>query len=429
MYSSKVFTFLRILELILIFLLIVVVLGSVWLLHGGSYSDSRLYQGAGLIVFLLFLLLFIRIKLDAWYATLSQKSEFSDSQVFDSLYERSPVAYITMDVSGAIVNFNPAAVNLLQTTADTMGQVNFYQRVSSDTGMDVSVLQQKISAGLTINDEEVLLQSARGENIWVMLSVYNHRNKQQRLVSLVDITEQKNVDTAKSEFVALATHQLRTPIAAIRWNVELLQRNMRETVTPDQTRYLKKIERNVMRMISLINDFLSVSKLEMGTFSTRIEEVNLSEFFDSALDEFQEKITEKKLKIERSDEPPQAYIKTDTRLFHIIVSNLVSNAVKYILPEGTLTLTYDLRSNTLRIVVADTGIGIPAEELDKMFVKFFRASNAQAHQTEGTGLGLYVVKQSVEILKGNITVESEENVGTKFVVTLPVEVLDTRSLA
>ena len=165
-----------------------------------------------------------------------------------------------MDVSGAIVNFNPAAVNLLQTTADTMGQVNFYQRVSSDTGMDVSVLQQKISAGLTINDEEVLLQSARGENIWVMLSVYNHRNKQQRLVSLVDITEQKNVDTAKSEFVALATHQLRTPIAAIRWNVELLQRNMRETVTPDQTRYLKKIERNVMRMISLINDFLSLTE-------------------------------------------------------------------------------------------------------------------------------------------------------------------------
>lgn len=429
MSSPRWITFFRISELILISVLIVLVLGLVWFLREETYSESLLYIGAGLMIFLLFLVLFLRIKIDVWYSTLSQQSEFSASEEFDSLYERSPVAYITMDMSGAILSFNPAAVNLLRATSDTMAQVNFYQRISPDSEMDVSVLRAKITAGQTVNDEEVLLLSAKGEKVWVMLSIYNHRNKGQRLVSLVDVTEQKNVDTAKSEFVALATHQLRTPIAAIRWNVELLQRNIKETVTPDQTRYLTKIERNVMRMISLINDFLSVSKLEMGTFSTRMEDINLSEFFDSALDEFLEKITEKKLIIDRSDEPPQAYIKTDSRLFHIIVSNLVSNAVKYILPEGTLTLTYELRGESLRIVVGDTGIGIPAEELDKMFVKFFRASNAQAHQTEGTGLGLYVVKQSVEILKGNITVESEENVGTKFIVTLPVSVVDTRGSA
>lgn len=413
----------RIAEAFASFLLVIVILCLVWQTVNQSVSDNRLWIEAGLLVCLLLAIFFIQQKAYDWLSVLLKQSTLVNNEEFDSLYERSPVAYITIDISGAIVSFNPAAVNLLQATADTLGQVNFYQRISPEGETDVSVLREKISAGLTVNDEEVMMQTARGENIWVLMSIYKHRDGAKRLISLVDVTEQKTVDTAKSEFVALATHQLRTPISAIRWNVELLEKNMQATVTADQTRYLTKIERNVMRMINLINDFLSVSKLEMGTFATSLETVNLSEFFDTALDEFQEKITEKKLQLDRSDLPPQSHIRTDSRLFHIIVSNLLSNAVKYIVPEGKLTLVYELRGESLQIIVADTGIGIPAPELEKLFTKFFRASNAQAHQAEGTGLGLYVVKQSVEKLNGNITVESEENAGTRFIVTLPVTVV------
>jgi two-component system phosphate regulon sensor histidine kinase PhoR len=298
-----------------------------------------------------------------------------------------------------------------------------FELMQADEKIDPSIVQGKVAAGLTMNDVEVLMKNISGEHVWVMMSVYVHRNKGQRLVALVDITEKKHIDTAKSEFVALATHQLRTPIAAIRWNVELLQKNIASAETEKQLRYLEKVERNVFRMINLINDFLSVSKLEMGTFAAQEEDFNLTEFFDSIQDEYAEKITTKQITLDRLDLPPGAVIKTDSRLFHIIVSNLVSNAVKYLVLNGTLVLSYQIIDDTLQIVVADNGIGIPESEIDNLFTKFYRASNAQSHQTEGTGLGLYVVKQSVELLGGTISVSAKENEGARFEVLLPVKVV------
>lgn len=280
-----------------------------------------------------------------------------------------------------------------------------------------------MDAGVTINDIETPLQTFDGEIIWVLLSVYKHGSYEERLVSLVDVTEQKHIDTAKSEFVALATHQLRTPISAIRWNVELLRNDMKDSQTEKQTRYLTKIERNVIRMINLINDFLSVSKLEMGTFATKDEDIVLSDFFSSIVDEFIEKINEKNITINRSESSSSLTIRADSRLFHIIVSNLVSNAVKYLNPGGNLNLSFELKGDQLELVVADNGIGIPEPEVEKLFIKFYRASNAQAHQTEGTGLGLYIVKQSVERLGGVIRVETAEDKGARFIVNIPAQVV------
>jgi signal transduction histidine kinase len=180
-------------------------------------------------------------------------------------------------------------------------------------------------------------------------------------------------------------------------------------------------------MVSLINDFLSVSKLEMGTFASNQEAVNLTEFVDSIVDEFSEKISQKGLTLNRVDNPPQLQVMTDSRLLHIIVSNLLSNASKYSNPNGTLEFSYTLEGTMLEIVIKDDGIGIPENELERLFSKFFRATNAQVHQTQGTGLGLYVVKQSVEKLGGTIAVSSQENAGAQFTVKLPVTVLSNVS--
>jgi len=384
------------------------------------YVQYGIVAGIAILVFILY---YVQRKMDGWLTATSMQSSVAANEEFNSLYQSSPLAYITIDSAGNMVDFNPAAINLLHGTSNDMVNNNFFQLVHPD--FDVSVIQGKIKGGVTVNDEEVAIRSYAGDDIWVKMSVNSKRFDERRMLSLMDITEQRAVDTAKSEFVALATHQLRTPIAAIRWNVELLEKNMKETITPDQDRYLVKINRNVQRMVHLINDFLSVSKLEMGTFASSQEAVNLSTFFDSILDEFSEKINEKALVVDRQDNPPQTQIMTDSRLFHIIVSNLVSNATKYLNPQGALTFTYDLEGTNLKIVIADNGIGIPEDELDRLFSKFFRATNAQTHQTQGTGLGLYVVKQSVEKLGGTIEVQSRENEGASFVVHLPVTVLSS----
>jgi PAS domain S-box-containing protein len=423
MITEKKALRLRLLQWLLLVTVVGTAVGLAWSMT--QDIDILIQYGlvAGLVVGL-FCLYLTQRKVDGWMTAAVLQSNYAANEEFNSLFESSPVAYITIDSNGKIVDFNPAAINLLGATADTMYNHVFFSLVHPD--FDISLVQGKVRSGMTVNDEEVLLRSFEGDDIWVSLSIHA-RNPEQRIIAMVDITEQKAVDTAKSEFVALATHQLRTPIAAIRWNVELLRKNMNDSITPDQDRYMVKVERNVHRMVHLINDFLSVSKLEMGTFASSQEAVNLTSFFDSILDEFNEKITQKTLKVDRRDNPPQVQIMTDSRLFHIIVSNLVSNAVKYLNPNGILTLTYDLAGTNLRIVVGDNGIGIPEEEIDRLFTKFFRATNAQTHQTQGTGLGLYVVKQSVEQLGGSIEVTSRENEGAEFVINLPVTVLSSGS--
>lgn len=388
----------------------------------GRLEWSDLYAGVGILTLIFFILIFIQKRFDALLNLTLSQSDYMQNDAFASLYERSPAAYLTINPEGDIVGCNPAATKLLQGGVDTINGISFSKLLISEDD-ELTVLLGKMSSGMTMKDFEVKLSTLEGNMLWVTMSVNSYRNAGERLVSLVDITAQKSVDTAKSEFVALATHQLRTPIAAIRWNVELLQKNMGEDKTEKQVKYLAKINRNVFRMINLINDFLSVSKLEMGTFAAAAEDINMTEFLSSIVDEFSEKITQKQITLSRADNPPQLNINIDSRLLHIVVSNLVSNAVKYLSSGGALSISYELKGGSIELVVADNGIGIPETELNKLFTKFFRASNAQSHQTEGTGLGLYVVKQSVEQLGGDIQVVSAADKGARFVVTIPVSVV------
>ncbi len=341
------------------------------------------------------------------------------SEQFVSLYERSPIPYISLDAGGRVVMYNPAAVRLFETTNDKILGLRFSDYLSLEDENDLSIILGKLFSDHTIVDQEIQLHTEKGSLRWLLLSVYVYELGEQRLVSMIDITHQKAVDAAKTDFVALATHQLRTPIAAIRWNVELLVRSLEATKTEAQAKYLTKIDRNVMRMLALINDFLNVSKLEMGTFATTAEVIDLTVFLDAIVDEYDQKLVENKIFFERTENPPNLNFVSDPRLLHIIISNLLSNAVKYVPPEGKIKYQYELIDNEIIITVSDSGIGIPADELGKLFTKFFRARNAYSHQAVGTGLGLYIVKQSVQKLGGTIVVTSQENIGTSFRVRLP----------
>lgn len=364
-------------------------------------------------------ILLIEKFIDSYLDNIFTQISFAEGSAFSTLYNNSPVAYLTINNKNIITDYNSAAVRLLKQNINTIRGENLASLIEFDNDT-TAILMSKIRSGITINDVELPMKTTTGEVIWVMMSVFSYRGGIDKMVSLIDITEKKRVDNAKSEFVALATHQLRTPIAAIRWNTELLENNLVGVTTPDRERYLDKIKRNTLRMIALINDFLSVSKLEMGTYASSPELVNLSDFLNSITDEFVEKITEKNINLTRNDNSPDTSIKIDQRLLHIIVSNLVSNAVKYLNPGGNLFLTAKIENNLLELIVADNGIGIPENEVVNLFTKFYRASNAESHQTEGTGLGLYIVKQSVELLGGEISVVTAENQGAKFIVSIPV---------
>lgn len=426
--TEKSMKMLRLAERVLIILLMVVSSGAIWIYSSHELKWQEVYSGVGVAVLVVVMFVFVQRKIDKSIEVAIGQSGYVQDEVFASLYEKSPVAYLTIDSTGKITEANGAAVKLMEAEVGSLLNINFFSFIQTDDKVDPSVLMSKINAGLTVNEVEVSVKTQQNNLIWVTMSVSTLRDDGKRLVSLIDVTEQKNIDVAKSEFVALATHQLRTPISAIRWNVELLNKKLGDTKTENQERYLTKIERNVHRMIHLINDFLSVSKLEMGTYASNIIDIEMASFFELIVEESAEKITSKQLQLEKKFEPQDLVVKTDERLFHIIVSNLMTNAVKYAHPNGKLLISYELKGSMVEVILSDEGIGVPEAEIPKLFTKFYRATNAQTHQTEGTGLGLYVVKQSVEKLGGVISVNSIEGKSTVFTVNIPMSIVSEKKV-
>lgn len=245
------------------------------------------------------------------------------------------------------------------------------------------------------------------------------------IVVFRDITKEREIDKAKTEFVSLASHQLRTPLSAIRWYSEILVSEKLGPLNDDQRTYLKEVYQSNRRMIDLVNSLLNVSRIDLGSFAVEPKETDIIEICESVLMELSVKIVEKKHVIEKIYEPDFPKMNVDPKLMRIIFQNFLSNAVKYTPEGGGISVSIarsseNPKTEMMRIAVADTGIGIPKDAQGKIFEKLFRADNARGMETEGTGLGLYIVKAIVERADGRAWFTSEEGKGTTFFVELPL---------
>ncbi len=236
-----------------------------------------------------------------------------------------------------------------------------------------------------------------------------------------DITKEREIDKEKTEFVSLASHQLRTPLSTINWYTEMLLAGDAGKLTANQKKYLEEIYAGNQRMVELVNSLLNVSRLELGTFTIDPEPTNVIELAKAVIKEQEPGITSRKLYVETNFGKDVPEIYADPKLLRMVIQNLLSNAVKYTPEEGHILVSVEHRDKEILIKVSDSGWGIPKDEASKIFTKLFRASNVKEQDTEGTGLGLYIVKSIVEESGGTIRFESEEHKGTTFFVTLPVE--------
>ncbi len=236
-----------------------------------------------------------------------------------------------------------------------------------------------------------------------------------------DITREHEVDKAKSEFVALASHQLRTPLTIISWYTEKLINQSGPAQNPEEKKHLDQLYRANKRMIELVNALLDVSRLELGTLTIEPIETDFRKIADSVLDELTPQITSKQLQVVRHYDPKLPRVKVDQKLLRIIFQNLFSNAAKYNNHGGEIVIKLARDKNEILITVSDTGYGIPAHQQEKLFTKLFRADNAREKESDGTGLGLYIVKSIMEQAGGRIWFESYEGKGSTFYVSLPLK--------
>jgi len=232
--------------------------------------------------------------------------------------------------------------------------------------------------------------------------------------------ELRSLDLAKDEFVSIASHQLRTPLTALKGYTGMLIDGDAGPLNDKQREYLTEIKNSNDRMINLITALLNVSRVDLGVFVVEPEQVNLQNVAEGALKDLEVNINDKKLLINKNLEKDLPPINADLNILRMIFQNLFSNAVKYTPPEGSITLTMKKDGPNILVSVADTGYGIPKDAQSKIFTKMFRADNARVKDPEGTGLGLYIIKETIEKTGGKIWFESTENKGSTFYVTIPL---------
>ncbi len=239
-----------------------------------------------------------------------------------------------------------------------------------------------------------------------------------------DISKAVEIEHMKDEFISLVSHQLRTPLSAIRWFAQLLLKNNSENLTIEQHEFLTNIYESNLRMIDLVNNLLNISRIESGKIVVNVKSFSIQTLVSKILIDLTKSIEDKKHTLHMEISPDIPPIKTDPNLLSNIITNILTNSIKYTPENGTITVRIGLEESEIVCSISDTGFGIPPHEQQKMFEKFFRGENVVKVETDGNGLGMYLVKKFINELHGTIHFTSKVNEGTTFTFRIPI-VIDT----
>lgn len=315
---------------------------------------------------------------------------------------------------------NPIAEEFLSVSAmEVIGQSFFKQSSFSNLEIVLGFLR-------AMEKEEVLREEIKiGEVLNIEISsifVKRGDDKIGTLVVLHDITREKMVERMKTEFVSLAAHQLRTPLSAIKWTLRMMLDGDVGKITKEQKGLLEKSYDSNERMIGLINDLLNVSRIEEGRYVYDPKFICLDDLLEPIVERYKREAKKKGTKIEfKKQKKKTQKIKMDGEKINLSITNLIDNAVRYTPEGGTIIISLKKEKSDVVFTVKDSGIGIPKDQQNRLFTKFFRAANAIRKETDGSGLGLFICKNIVEAHGGKVWFESEKGKGSTFHFSLPTK--------
>lgn len=234
----------------------------------------------------------------------------------------------------------------------------------------------------------------------------------------IALSRERELNELKTRFVSMASHEFRTPLSTILSSASLIERYTDPGTEEKRQKHVDKIKSSISNLTAILNDFLSVSKLEEGKVELIKEKINLNEMLTDIIDEMSA-IAKEGQEIKMIFDNDRYYLYSDSKILKNILINLLSNAIKYSDPGSTVKLIVEEKTNGILLKVADEGMGIPEQEQKHMFERFFRATNVT--NIQGTGLGLNIVKKYVDMLDGKISFTSKLGVGTTVNIDLPNE--------
>ncbi|MEN0019584.1 MAG: ATP-binding protein [Planctomycetota bacterium] len=360
------------------------------------------------------------------------RSELADEPVSgspaQSAFEGLPHGVVVLDNRLMVQHANGAAGVLLR-----RDRSEFAGKLLSELFEDEAVLAgaQRVIEGQS-RARTVELEDNEGSARSVLaVSVRSIRRKGEPPMAVVlieDVTQQRIADEARGVLLAQTTHELRTPLTNIRLYVEeALDAGEEDPLL--RARALDVIQGEVRRLERIVGDMLSASEIEAGELTLRVAEVRLATVFDDLQSEYRPQAEERRIEL-KVDLPPKWPVAwADREKLVLSLHNLVGNAMKYTPSGGSVRVDVDADEEELRVSVADTGIGIAAEECERVFDRFYRAENGRESGEVGSGLGLAMAREVARLHGGDITLESEVGVGSTFSMVIPIVRRDRRAAA
>lgn len=336
---------------------------------------------------------------------------------------------IALDTEGSVIFMNRSAEDMIGWWQHDLLGKKFVDIVKTQSENDEDIKLESWPLGLNKQDKHssILKYFKKDGSKSLLLAngapIMRDKHCIGYVASLRDVAEERNVERAKSEFMTVASHQLRTPISAISWFSEMLLNGDAGKLGKEQEQDVRQIYQSNQRMARLVGDMLIVSRIELNNLPIVPQEVDLTEMLRKTVKEQLEGISgDRSPTIKEHFDEKMAKVFVDPEITKIILHNLINNAVKYTPKGGNVSLEVIGSGNepdNRVTIISDSGYGIPKSQQDKIFNKFFRAENIRDKDTDGTGLGLFIVKSLLDYIGGDISFTSEENQGTIFVVHLP----------
>lgn len=368
----------------------------------------------------------------------SEKIIQEEAEKFKSVINNMTEGVIMVNTEMETMIENPAFANIFENTTLNKSNISFqtnYEIYTEDGKTKIPPNKLPINECLKqkriINQTLYLKLKHKNKIKYIKTSnvpiINNTTGELTGAISVImDVTEEVLTEKSKSEFIAIASHQLRTPPSAIKWTLELLKEIVPKTRKKEH-RMIDDIMIENQKMIDLITSLLNQSRLELGTFKITTEPTDVNNTIKETLHSFQEDILTKQIKVTTDFDTELKPINLDRNLFGVVVKNTIQNAIQYNHKNGSLDIRTLKKDGDLIIKITDTGIGIPNIAKPSIFKKLFRADNAKTSDTSGTGLGLYIAKSILESCQGSITFDSIENQGTTFYVTIPLKGMTNKS--
>lgn len=331
---------------------------------------------------------------------------------------------LAIDKAGNILIANRAAADLTGLATDMIvgnkiTQILTWKREGEDFAINYTE-----SEGAKAYDDLIYTDKSGNVHyvkiIVAQVSGQQEVNAAQTIVTIHDETKSRELEAMKVDFVSMAAHELRTPLAAIRGYLELITFKGGNTIPGDTSNYLNQALKSTTELGGLINNLLDVTRIERGTLTFDLEKVDIAADVKQAVQDAQFTAQDKKITVNYSGAADGAFVIADQIALHEVVNNLLSNAIKYTDPGGKVDVSLATDGTNYTVSVTDTGVGIPKQAQANLFTKFYRVHGGLNSGSTGTGLGLFISKSIIERHGGTISVTSQEGAGSTFTFTLPM---------